>query len=1017
MAVIYSYPQVSAVDGTELLLCSQTSNNNATRSMTTEAFGAYIQSTYGPGSNIYQADGTLSGDRTLVGGGNSLTFSGLSLFTVANPVELGSTFKLTTGASLNHVLTSDASGNATWAAPAAGSFIGLTDTPLVWHGHAAGQPVTINPTLDGLVFATSLEATHGGTGINTYAVGDILYADSVSTLTKLIAGTDTHVLTLTAGIPTWAAPAGGVTSVSTDNTLWVAESGGTAHGSRTTEISDPYDTIAGALGDALSGDTVMVLPGTYAESPGTVPAGVSLVSQGGYEVTAITGAAVTGNRITLSSGSVINGFNVTIPSDATNAIEYAGAATTVAGCRFIKFTGQASALGSGLANTGAGKTVAFEVRYGLLDCENILLCSNGILAIQSLHVPGSGTVQRGAKVSGGRLQALDMNIGNANVVYGVETGTSGIAVLISLNLFNLKNGLLVTGNDAQIDALGGKIQTVAGTTGTYPALEGYSVVVDPTIDLSAASIKITAQTEPNFYWNNTTNPNAASSNFAVELSQKTTDNRLAAKRLFGEDSIIGFPERGQQLMTGEGGANATFNTVYQIDTAGVFQADKTEQAASSSTLPSSRFGFNTGIVGDCIAWCSNRRDQYSDYVKHWGLILLQRTASSNTNEYVFEISTGGRVGVSGLGITTPGTGYTTATNVPTSGGSGTGLTVDITAVAGAITAVSANQPGYGYLLSDVIDVVQTGGSGGEINVTTVTPVTWSEVNVEAISVANQYRYANDVFLRAESTEQIRMGIDPDSLWAVTTLDKGGANERKGYWARVRLVTVGGTIPEFYQLKLTPSHTMWNQTGQKTAHGLAMWRNTLFGVGNTWGDGTGGATGMKDTDPTDVSSLNWTQKNKKSRFESAGANNTFQFGLPGGICTAYPIKFNLSVSTPTGSTLTDASITLRALPLKLEGVNSADPSGGIIPIPRLLANATDYTTAVPQVVTLNDETIPLNKVKTTTFSFDISDYYEDDMLLLNIIANNGSGDPLSTADCLDMWTLTIEGVAFTDGKIL
>jgi len=76
---------------------------------------------------------------------------------------------------------------------------------------------------------------------------------------------------------------GGSVTVDTDNTLWVAEAGGTAHGSRTTEISDPYDTIAGALGDALSGDTVMVLPGTYAESPGTIPAGVSLVSQGGYE--------------------------------------------------------------------------------------------------------------------------------------------------------------------------------------------------------------------------------------------------------------------------------------------------------------------------------------------------------------------------------------------------------------------------------------------------------------------------------------------------------------------------------------------------------------------------------------------------------------------------------------------------------------------------------------------------------------------------------------------------------------
>jgi len=736
-----------------------------------------------------------------------------------------------------------------------------------------------------------------------------------------------------------ATAAGGGT-VDTDNTLWVAESGGTAHGSRTTDISDPYDTIAGALGDALSGDTVMVLPGTYAESPGTIPAGVSLVSQGGYEVTAITGAAVTGNRITLSSGSVINGFNVTIPSDAENAIQYAGAALTVAGCRFIKFTGQTGALGSGLANIGAGKTVAFEIRYGLLDCANILYCDNGILAIQSLHVPGSGTIKRGAYVKSGRLQALDMNIGNANVTYGIEVDTGGIAVLISLNLFNLKNGLLVTGNDAQIDALGGKIQTTSTLGGAYDPLSapdygiesftGRSLVAGFTKDLASATIRITAQMEPNFSFNNTLAPNAASSDFVVNAMQATTDTREASQRLLGTDSQIGFPEKGGKLMTGEGGPNATFNTVFQITTPGVFQADVTAAAASSDT--GTPFGFNTGIVGDCIAWCSTRRDGVTaDLLKTFGIVMTQRTASTGSGAYVFEVWDG---------------------------------------------------------------------------------FAWVEVGVESISEAEQYRYANDVFLRSSSVEQIRLGVDSTTTWATSTI-----NSVTGYWARVRITGLPTAAPDFYQLKTTPNLTMWNEKGQKTSHGLAMWRNTLFGVGNTWGDGTGGGTGMKDTDPTDVSSLNWTQKNKKSRFESAGANNTFQFGIPGGICTAYPIKFNLSVSTPTGSTLIDASITLRALPLKLEGVNSADPSGSIVPIPRLLANATNYTTAVPQVVTLTDETIPLNKVKTTTFSFDISDYYEDDMLLLNIIANNGSGGNLTPANCLDMWTLTIEGVSFTEGKIL
>jgi hypothetical protein len=49
----------------------------------------------------------------------------------------------------------------------------------------------------------------GGTGFGNYAIGDLLYASALNTLSKLAAGTDGHVLTLAAGVPTWAAAAGG----------------------------------------------------------------------------------------------------------------------------------------------------------------------------------------------------------------------------------------------------------------------------------------------------------------------------------------------------------------------------------------------------------------------------------------------------------------------------------------------------------------------------------------------------------------------------------------------------------------------------------------------------------------------------------------------------------------------------------------------------------------------------------------------------------------------------------------
>ena len=67
-------------------------------------------------------------------------------------------------------------------------------------------------------------------------------------------------------------------------------------------------------------------------------------------------------------------------------------------------------------------------------------------------------------------------------------------------------------------------------------------------------------------------------------------------------------------------------------------------------------------------------------------------------------------GVATLGVVSaPGATYVTATNVATTGGTGTGLTLDITVVGGAVTAVAVNNPGNGYTAADVITI--TGGNG------------------------------------------------------------------------------------------------------------------------------------------------------------------------------------------------------------------------------------------------------------------------------------------------------------------
>ena len=121
-----------------------------------------------------------------------------------------------------------------------------------------------------------------------------------------------------------------------------------------------------------------------------------------------------------------------------------------------------------------------------------------------------------------------------------------------------------------------------------------------------------------------------------------------------------------------------------------------------------------------------------------------------------------------------GTGYTTATGVATtSAGGGTGLTVDITAVAGAITAVIVNNLGSGYEVGDIVTI--NGGSTSEsLTITSVIQPTREELSVvfssaEAIverSPAHTHIVADGIHISTTSSSinsTIGLALDYSSL--------------------------------------------------------------------------------------------------------------------------------------------------------------------------------------------------------------------------------------------------------------
>jgi hypothetical protein len=131
---------------------------------------------------------------------------------------------------------------------------------------AAGSGVTsFQTSLSGLTPSTSstgaitlagtLGLGSGGTGFTNYATGDLIYASATNTLSKLTAGTNGYVLTLAAGVPSWAASSGGPTGGGSDQVFFVNDQ------TVTTNYTIPSGKNAMSAGPiTVSGGVVVTVP-------------------------------------------------------------------------------------------------------------------------------------------------------------------------------------------------------------------------------------------------------------------------------------------------------------------------------------------------------------------------------------------------------------------------------------------------------------------------------------------------------------------------------------------------------------------------------------------------------------------------------------------------------------------------------------------------------------------------------------------------------------------------------------
>jgi hypothetical protein len=239
------------------------------------------------------------------------------------------------------------------------------------------------------------------------------------------------------------------------------------------------------------------------------------------------------------------------------------------------------------------------------------------------------------------------------------------------------------------------------------------------------------------------------------FSQETSSNRIIYGNYIDKhsspDSLtygLGFANK-TEVNTGSPDSNTIYSQIeypnhtlkqnrnYQL---GVVLADR--YGRSSTTILSSKdvsdiesstsvqYG-NSTIYVPYISWGAPSSSNSSNQMYKWPGYSLS-VLFDNKDGFTSAIPTipsdgypGTYVPIGAVGdvaINTGGTGYSDATNVATTGGSGTGLTVDITTTAGEITSISIAKMGEGYTDGNTITV-----TGGNSNATVI--ITLAEPNL------------------------------------------------------------------------------------------------------------------------------------------------------------------------------------------------------------------------------------------------------------------------------------------------
>jgi hypothetical protein len=221
----------------------------------------------------------------------------------------------------------------------------------------------------------------GGTGLTTFAQGDLLYSGSANSITQLSIGVSNSVLISNGSIPSWS------TSLTLGGTLTVSGVTGINDTTASTTTTSGALTVAGGLG---------VVGAIHAGGVQNTPIG---------SVTASTGAFTT---LTTSENTTFSGLNavVTLSPTGTGTVIIAPSGVLTLGTAGVttSLVGNVSTTGTNqtvnLAPAGTGTvTIAPSLTVGSIDRMNIGSTTRGTGAFTTLTSNGATTFTQGTASS------------------------------------------------------------------------------------------------------------------------------------------------------------------------------------------------------------------------------------------------------------------------------------------------------------------------------------------------------------------------------------------------------------------------------------------------------------------------------------------------------------------------------------------------------------------------------------------------------------------------------------------